>query len=216
MQVTVNKKIEAVQYLEANGIDVLQDTLKRYGTWHACQVEVEESADGKLIYYSYGSYMKSRAEHWMGTTKLSEEPKRDGSIFGGSWVGFTPKDGSAPYYREWLPFAFWSVKSKSSMLRYQGKPDPTVYLDTKDKDAVAQFHDYASASKWPNPIHQCAEFRIVDGAYGRGFKPLYVYDTDWLIIEPYIKPNGGYDEEHGRNWTARVLTDAQMTELRAA
>lgn len=202
MELKISKTIEAVQYTAgAFGLTKVMGTLSKYGKWNAAQIEVCLSADEKLAYYSYGS---QRPKHWIGLVKYFEaDPKPD--IFMGGWVGFTPKDGTPPYWRAVYPFAFYEIKSKASVTRDWAP----VYLDTKDKEAVTNFHDFAQLEEWQNPIPQCVEFRTTGG--GRGFIPHYVYDTEWLVVEPLATP-----DRDGHTFNVRVLKDSEMAELKAA
>lgn len=139
-----------------------------------CQPEVHWSANRKLVYFTYGDLL---SRHWMGVEKLKEKPDTNRGLSG--WIGYTPKDGSPEYYREWLPFAFWSVKSESSMTG----DHRAVFLNTDDPEMVTLWHNYCSGEQWENPIRMCAEHRIPGGQYGRGYKPVYFYPGDWMIRE---------------------------------
>lgn len=132
---------------------------------YLCQPEVCWSADRKLL-----------PRHWIDAEErpLPEgEPKLD---FMCSGVKMTLKDGRE-YWRQIYPFAFWSVKSEASVKR-DHRP---VYLDRNDEALVRTFVDFLSVEEWPNPLPPRAEYRVNDGGYGRGFRPVYLKPGDWLV-----------------------------------
>lgn len=153
----------------------------------------------ELVYFTYGTL---RPGHWMGVEKLAAEPKQT-ALDG--WVGFTPKDGAPKYWRSVLPFAFWEVKSEAQMKNRAGEPNayaPIFLTDDSPADEIELFHNYCSVEHWPNPLPRFAEYREVNGKYGRGYAPHYLGPGDWLVREPGREP--------------RVITDAEMQALRAA
>lgn len=150
-----------------------------------CQPNVHFSVGRKLVYFTYADL---RANHWVSTEELTTMPKA-GFMSGG--IEVTRNDGTK-YWREVLPFSFYSVKSEASAKGDHG----AVYLDRTDESLVRAFVDYLSIENWGNPLPPRAEFRITDGAYGRGFKPLYMKPNDWLV--------------HEKNAEPRILSDSEL------
>lgn len=145
-----------------------------------CQVEVHWSHGRQMVYFTYA---KLNPQHWMGVKKLPIPENPGTGLFDKSYCVFTPANAGLegePYARESLPFAFWKVKSEASMNR----DHRAVYLDMKDPEQVELFHNYASMERWENPITQYAEYREIDGGYGRGFRPHYIPPKGWLLKEP--------------------------------
>lgn len=170
--------------------------------------EVTWSAGRKYVYFSYGDVGPGMHGHWMTTEKLKEKPGDGDGIFGG-YVSFTMNDTGEVYYREWLNFAFISIKSEDSLLLSQGTHNPpTIYVDGTDKDLLELWWDYASASKFPNPLPRMAEFREMSGAYGRGFRPHYLHDGDWLLDDNV--PKYSNDSKY------RVVSTEQLNEMKVA
>lgn len=153
---------------------------------HLCQPEVHWSAHRDLIYFTYGEL---NPRHWLSTWRYAEEPGTNSGL--SSWVRYKPKDGAPDYWREWYPFAFWSVKSESQFKR-DHRP---VFLDPDDTALLALWHDYCSAERWPNPLSRYAEYRITDGRYGRGYKPIYLKEGDWLLHEDGKDPRAMSTDE---------------------
>lgn len=93
------------------------------------------------------------------------------------------KDGTK-YWRAVFPFAFWSVKSEASEKR-DHRAQFLFGLDTRENEA---FLDYADLHKWSEEEGCVAlpprlEHRLVDGAYGRGYKPTYIKPGQWLVVD---------------------------------
>lgn len=174
-----------------------------------CYPEVTWSAGRKWVYFSYANVGPGGHGHWMGVEKLVEKPDDGDSLFGG-WVGFTPVSGEhrTEYYREWLNFAFVSIKSEDSWMRSRGEQPKTIYVDGKDKDLLELWYDYASASRFPNPLPEYVEFREMDGAFGRGFRPHYLKDGDWLLDDNV--PDYKLDSKY------RVVSNEELQKLKVA
>jgi hypothetical protein len=187
-KMTITREIDAVQWLGPEHplpegcFDVMP--------------EVEWAAGRDFVYFTYGNLA---ARDWMGVEKLAEKPA--GGSFEGA-VQFTPKEG-APYWRQVLPFAFWSVKSESTIKARQGDANAhrAVFLNVDDEAEVALFRNYASLESWPNPLPRFAEYREINGSYGRGYRPHYLAPGDWLVREQGKPPY--------------VLSDEEMQKLRA-
>jgi hypothetical protein len=180
--VTLTRKVEASQWLGEN--HPLPD-----GAF-LCQPEVHFSAGRNLVYFTYADL---RPNHWISTEELTTIPEA-GFMSGG--LEIVRRDGSK-YWREALPFAFYSVKSEASVKRDWN----AVYLDRGDESLTRAFVDYLSIEGWGNPLPARAEFRIIDGAYGRGFRTLYLKPNDWLVREEKAEPS--------------VLSDAEFKALSA-
>ena len=146
---------------------------------HVCQPEVHWSASRELIYFTYADL---RSRDWI-DAKPRALPAPEKLDFMCSGIRIKRKDGSE-YWRQVYPFAFWDAKSESSIKRDWR----AVYLDRADADLVETFLDYASTQGWTNPLPPRAEFRIVSGAYGRGFRPVYLKPDDWLVFENGREP----------------------------
>lgn len=137
----------------------------------------------------------------MGVAKLDKKPDGDPGIFSPSWVGYTPKDGSPEYFRTMHPFAFWSIKSESSVMR-DWRP---VFLDQNDKELMTLWHDFASMEQFPNPLPRYMEHRRIDGGLGRGYDPTYVKAGDWLIFDSakwFSVPNEQIERFKKGEWDA--------------
>lgn len=178
---TINKAIQATQFREGKPLPE---------GMHECVPEVMWAQGRKLLYFTYA---KLRPCHWMGVEKkpIPENPE--------SVCVFEPPDAEK-YARDAYPFAFYKVKSESSVTRDHS----AVYLDREDPDMVALWHDYCSMEKFPNPIPRYAEYRERDTQYGRGYAPHYLADGDWLLKE---------NTEHGPS--VRVVTDEEFQRLKA-
>lgn len=168
MKVTINRAVEAEQWIEGGA---LPDGV------HLSLPEIEWSAGRALIYFTYADL---RPNNWLGAEKLPvpENPKSE--ILEGLII-YTPRDGE-PYARKLLPFAFWKVKSESSVTRDHS----AKFLDADDAAMTALFFDYAAAEQWPNPIPRRAEYREINGKYARGYRPHYLKSGDWLLREPSL------------------------------
>lgn len=70
-------------------------------------LKITYSLDRKLYYIS-DSF--NRPQGWLGVAKITERPTSGAGPFMGGYMQITLKDG-ANYWREYYPFAFWSVKS---------------------------------------------------------------------------------------------------------
>lgn len=176
-KMTITREIDAVQWLGPE--HPLPD-----GCFNVVP-EVHWAADRNFVYFTYGDL---DARDWMGVEKLAEKPAGGG--FEGS-VQFTPKEG-AEYWRKVLPFAFWSVKSEATLKARLGVSDAhrAVFLNLDDETEVTLFRNYASLEQWPNPLPRFAEYREINGSYGRGYRPHYLAPGDWLVREkgrdPYV------------------------------
>lgn len=166
---------------------------------HLCRPEVHWSADRKLVYFTYADL---RCHNWIGVEETpiaaGEEPPENGGFEGGVRV---KRDDDSEYVRRVLPFTFWSVKSEAQITR----DHRAVYLDKSDESLVRVFVDYCYVEKWSNPLPPRAEFRVVDGGYGRGFRPYYLSPGNWLLSDT---------GENGKQY--RVVTDEAFKALRAA
>ena len=187
-QITIKREIDAIQWLGPDH--------ELPEGFHETMPEVHWSAARDLVYFTYG---KLDSRDWIGVEKLTEKPGK--SALEG-WVGYTPP-GHAPYWRKVLPFAFWSVKSESTIRVRNGDPTAyrAVFLNRDDAEQVRLFHDYCASQRWPNPLPRYAEYREIDGAYGRGYAPHYLAPGDWLLCERDARP--------------RVVSDEEMQKLRA-
>ena len=171
-QVTLRREARAEQWL--GDIERLPEGA------HVCQPEVHWSASRELIYFTYADLP---SKHWLEIEERQALP--DDSFLAGA-LHVKRKDGSE-YYRQAFPFAFYEIKSESSVNRDWR----AVYLDESNIDALATvFADYVSLEKWsvsrePGFISlpPRAEYRVGDGGYGRGFRPYYMKPGDWLLHE---------------------------------
>lgn len=170
-KVTVRKDIEAWQW-SGEEKDLPEG-------FHCCQPEVHYSAGRKYIYFTYADF---RPRNWMGMERLAEKPSDPEVLAFGGGAEITLKDGRK-YWREILPFAYYSVKAESSITR----DNSAKFLDRSNKDEVDAFLDYANGEGWENTkdgvfsLPPRIEYRVVDGAYGRGYRPYYMKKTDWLV-----------------------------------
>jgi hypothetical protein len=134
-----------------------------------CEPEVSWSEGRELVYFKYADL---RPTHWLGVGKLKEET-------GG--IRYCCTDGEV-YYREFLPFAFYSVKSEAS-----AKRDWRAVFLSKAAEEMPILNilwlDYQLAERWPIPLPVYAEYRLTAGEYGRGYKPIYFKPGDWLVFE---------------------------------
>ncbi|PQV52910.1 hypothetical protein LX70_04016 [Defluviimonas denitrificans] len=181
-RMTVKREIDAVQW---RGPDHEMPE-----GFFECLPEVHWAAGRNFVYFTYG---KLDSRDWIGVEKLPEEP---GKAALEGWVGYTPK-GEAPYWRKVLPFNFWSVKSEASMKARSGDAAShhAVFLDLDNPEEVQLFHDYCAYERWPNPLPRFAEFRVIDGSYGRGYRPYYLSPGDWLLREPGKDPTVISDDD---------------------
>jgi hypothetical protein len=167
---TISREIEADQW--TGDPNVLPDGC------FVCQPEVRWSADRKLVYFTYAEL---QVRHWIDATERPMPPpeKFDFMCHG---LSVRLQDGRE-YWRQVMPFMCWSVKSEASI---KGDHRP-VYLDRSDEALVRAFVDFIDvekASGWTNPLPPRAEYRITDGGYGRGFRPVYLKPGDWLLKDP--------------------------------
>ncbi len=192
--VTITRTIEAEQWIEGGPLPK--------GAFE-CFPEVEWSAGRELIYFTYAEFMP---RDWLGVAQLPPPdgaPKTEGLE---SIVVYTPASG-APYARKVLPFTFWSVKSESSIKRDWR----AVYVDGDDDAVLKLWNDYRLSQQWPNPMPRRIEYRETDGAYGRGFRPIYMKPSDWLLREPI--PDG--HNNLGTKQSIRVVSDDEFKKLAA-
>jgi len=160
---------------------------------YLCQPEVHWSASRDLVYFTYADL---RSTHWMDVKPKEFTPDANIDTLCEGFKVERP-DGSA-YYRQTYPFALWSIKSEASITQRHH----AVYLDRTDAELVAIFVDYMYSEGWTNPLPAKAEYRVVNGSYGRGFKPIYLNPGDWLVTEkkqdPYVLSNDKFQEmRHG-------------------
>jgi hypothetical protein len=184
IMVKLIKEIDAVQW-SGEEKDLPED-------FHLCQPEVHWSAGRRLVYFTFADL---HPRHWI---EFAENPIIDGKThryveidgekvlqlaeaqFAAGGVRVARADGTE-YWRETFPFVFYSVKSESSVTR----DHRAVYMDRTDEALVRAFVDFIYLEKWTNPLPPRAEFRVIDGSYGRGFRPYYLSPGDWLLKEPH-------------------------------
>ena len=159
---------------------------------HFCVPEVHWSADRKLVYFTYADL---HVRHWI-SADASPMPATGNPPFMGSRVASTKQDGTE-VWRDVYPFMAWSIKSEASVKR----DHRAVYIDRDDARQMEAFADFRFVEQWPNPLPPRAEYRITDGSYGRGFKPIYLKPGDWLVKEPGREP--------------RAMSEAEFQQLRA-
>ena len=177
-KVTIKREVQAEQWL--GELDALPEGA------HLCRPEVCWSWDRKLVYFTYAEL---RTYNWIDADPR-ELPVPEKLDFMCSGIRGVRKDGSE-YWRQMYPFAMWSVKSEAGLKR----DHRAVYLDRADHALVETFVDYMYAEDWTNPLPPRAEYRIVNGAYGRGFKPVYLKPGDWLVKEKDAEPRAlSHDE----------------------
>lgn len=181
-EITLARKVKAVRWEPA-------DAPVPAGC-HKTMPEIQWSAGRKYVYFTYGTL---RPKHWLGTEKLAAQP--ESNAFEG-WVGYTPKEG-VPYWRECLPFAMWSIKSEAS----RSGDHRAVFLNLEDENELLLWHNYCSMEQWPNPLPRFAEYRVTDGGYGRGYRPIYLTPGEWLVFE-------------GDQTAPKVISDAEFNALR--
>lgn len=165
-KVVIKREIEAEQW--AGDVRIILE-----GS-HVCRPEVHWSADRGLVYFTYADL---HPHNWI-DARVRETSAPEKLDFMCSGLGITRQDGSK-YWRQVYPFAFWSVKSEASIKR----DHHAVYLDRADAALVETFVDFLAAEGWTNPLPPRIEIRVVDGQYGRGFKPIYLKPGDWLLTE---------------------------------
>jgi hypothetical protein len=190
---------EAIAFLRANNIPLPAGC-------HLCRPEICWSAGREYIYFTYAELMPKR---WMEVRERSEEPKSENNVGvmnleGG--IKVERNDGTI-YYRKTLPFNFWNVKSEASVTR----DHHAVYVDKADEAVVKLLVDYMFVEGWSNPLPPRAEYREIDGSYGRGFRPIYLKPGDWIAHEEV--PHG--HDNLGKKDLVRVISDSEMTALRA-
>ena len=151
-----------------------------------CVPEVHWSADRKLVYFTYADL---HPRHWI-SSDASPMLATGAPPFMGSRVASTKEDGTE-FWRDVYPFMAWNIKSEACAKRdYRA-----VYIDRADARQMEAFADFRFVEGWPNPLPPRAEFRIIDGAYGRGYAPIYLSPGDWLVKEPGRKPRAVSDTE---------------------
>ena len=167
---------------------------------HSCRPEVHWSAGRECVYFTYA---EMRSRHWIEVRERElPVPERAEGFSGVMCVSL--RDGRQ-YWRRTYPFNMYSLKSESSVRRDWS---PVYCDDSSDESLLRALVDYADLEGWlvDRSLPPRAEYRVIDGSYGRGFKPLYLSPGDWLVHE------AGDD---GRD-VARVLTDAQLQAMRVA
>lgn len=146
--------------------------------FHVCQPEVHYSASHKEVYFTYADL---RATCWISTEELPEVPT---APFMGSVYKVTRKDGSE-YFRQVFPFFCWSIKSEASVKR----DHRAVFLDRENQPELRAFLDFVNGEGWCDcadgvrSLPPRVEYRQIDGAYGRGYRPYYLKPGDWLLID---------------------------------
>lgn len=195
IEVTITRTIRAEQWAEGGALPA--------GV-HLCRPEACWSADRSLIYFRYAELWPTQ---WLEAARqpVPAEPDKACGQFEGLVV-YTPEQGE-PYARHVFDFRFWSVKSEASTT---GDHRP-VYVDGQDAGLLALWHDYCAAMRWPNPIPRRAEYRDIDGSYGRGYRPVYLKSGDWLLRETV--PDG--HNNLGSKDLVRVVADEEFQRLRA-
>jgi len=160
---------------------------------HLCVPEIHFSADRKQVYFTYADL---RSLHWI---DFDEHPMPQPEKFEFMCSGIVTKckvDGQEiEYWRQVWPFSCWSIKSEASIKR-DWKP---VYLDRNDMPQLRAFLDYCDIEKWGTlengrrALPPRAEYRVVDGGAGRGFRPIYLTPGSWLVKEAgreaYVLPD---------------------------
>jgi hypothetical protein len=184
-KITINRAVEAEQWL-GEGHPLPEKVI-------LCRPEVHWGAGRKLVYFTYADLLP---RHWIDATE-NEYPAPDKFEFMCHGIAVQLRDGRK-YWRQVYPFSCWNVKSEASIKRNY----TAVYLEKNDEPLVRAFVDFLDVEGWTNPLPPRAEFRIVDGAYGRGFKPVYLKPGDWLVREPGKEPC--------------VVTSEEFDKLRAA
>ncbi|TIV01282.1 MAG: hypothetical protein E5W09_02860 [Mesorhizobium sp.] len=172
--VTLTKKVNAQQYVPGKGAP---DGCVR------SHPEVHWSAGHELIYFTFANL---RPRYWLGAEKVVVEPANAGrtGLLEEGFCYFEGSDGSR-WWRKALSFTFWSVTSEASATRNH----KAVFLDESDDAMVDLFKDYVVMSEWVKEpgdeamFTNIVEFREIDGAYGRGYRPHYLSPGDWLTIE---------------------------------
>ncbi len=191
--VKITREVDAYQYVVGQPLPP---------DCHECQFEVNWSVGRSFVYFTYA---KCNVKHWMSVQKWTEVPTGDNDSGLSSWAGIETADGEK-YFRKVLPFAFWSVKSEASVSRNHS----AVYATEEEAQLV---YDYAALEKWTKSQREgWIEHRTVNGSYGRGFIPLYLKPTDWLVKDdvPY-----GHDNLGSRTvW--HVVSDEDMQKLRTS
>lgn len=142
---------------------------------HLCRPEVHWSADRKLVYFTFAEL---RVRHWIDAVERPM-PRPEKFEFMCHGLQVKLRDGHE-YWRQVMPFLIWSVKSEASV----NGDHRAIYLDKSDEALMRAFVDFIDVEKaegWTNPLPPRAEYRITDGSYGRGFRPVYLKPSDWLV-----------------------------------
>lgn len=147
--------------------------------FHLCQPEVHYSETRNLIYFMYADL---RATQWLSSQPLPAKPEGENTLRGCIEVTLT---NGEKYWRESLPFSLWSVKSEATA----SGDHSAKFLDRENADEYRAFIDFACAEGWALPkdgvlaLPPRLEYREVNGAYGRGYRPYYLKPSDWLVID---------------------------------
>lgn len=147
--------------------------------FHLCKPEIHYSQGRELVYFTYADM---RPQHWISAKPLETAPEPSKGF--NHSIKTERNDGTA-YFRDVYPFAFYEIKSEASFLRDHS----AKYLDRDNAVEVEAFLDFAVMEKWgisedgSFELPPRLEYRVVDGGYGRGFKPYYMKITDWLVID---------------------------------
>lgn len=163
-----------------------------------CQPEVHYSADREHVYFTYADL---RCRHWIDAgERAMPPPDKFEWCVSGITTRLTEDGVEREYWRRVFPFSVWSIKSEASV-----KGDHrAVYLDPDDRALLRAFLDYCDLEKWGElkdghrALPPRAEYRITDGGYGRGFKPVYLQPGSWLVKEPGREPYALSDEEFAK------------------
>lgn len=161
--------------------------------FHVVEPEVHWSAKRDLVYFTYGDL---RTNYWMGVEAFDKKPETDALT---QCVGIRSSDTGEEHYRRVLPFAYWDVKSEAQMKNRDGDKDAyrPVFLDWNDNSMVDLYIDFVILEKWRSHLNPAThrldmvEFREIDGACGRGYRPHYLHPGDWLVqgAGPNSSPN---------------------------
>jgi hypothetical protein len=168
--VIIQRQIEAQQYMP--GIGAPDGCIRSHP-------EVCWAVGREYVYFTFANL---RSGFWMGTKKLDKKPEKVETLESFSIIS---KEGKDLHVREILSFAYWSLKSEASV----SGDYKAVFLNAADETEVELFQDYALISKWmpdaetAKRLQTTIEFREVNGALGRGYRPHYMEPGDWLLKE---------------------------------